>query len=150
LLNRPTLKESLNPPRFALEKSWRGSFTYNYTLDLVVSGKRNCEKTTPQKIDTSKTPRQLHTAVPEHAAQPASQWFLVVSIGKAEAFAAISPLPLAKSAGVACHRWAAAIMHRKQKPRQKPRLPVGVVAMDSQSAAFENICKTVFDFFFQN
>ena len=35
-------------------------------------------------------------------------------------------------------------MHRKQKPRQKPRLPVGVVAMDSQSAVFENICKTVF------
>ena len=38
-------------------------------------------------------------------------------------------------------------MHRKQKPRQKPRLPVGVVAMNSQSAVFENICKTVFVFF---
>ncbi len=36
------------------------------------------------------------------------------------------------------------MMHRKQKPRQKPRLPVGVVAMDSQSAVFENIYKTVF------
>lgn len=117
---------------------------------------RNCEKQKlPKKIDTSKTPRQLHTAVPEHGAQPASaKWFPVGFHRKGRGLSRRHLSPASCQVFVLLWSWCCMPLlggcHHAQEAKAKAKAKAsrgcGCYGF-TKRAVFENICKTVFVFF---